>query len=533
MASVNPAQASGDRLQHIESLTDASLAHLDVEDLLSELLDRVREILQVDTAAVLLLDPGGERLVAIAAKGIEEEVTQGVRIPVGRGFAGRIAAEKGPVILNRVDHTNVLNPILRERGICSLLGVPLLSGGEVVGVLHVGSLSPRTFTDDDTNLLQVVADRVALATRARLSEVERSAALTLQRSLLPGRLPRLPGVDFAARYIPGEEGGVGGDWYDVFLLPSEALCVVMGDVAGRGLRAAVVMGRLRSTVRSYALIADEPAEILTLVDRKLRHFERGEMATVLLAIFDPALTHVTISSAGHPVPVVVDRNAPAALIDVPIDPPIGIGLAPKRRSTSMPIEPDTVFCLYTDGLVERRGVPLDDRFDMLCDAVTLDSPEAVCAAVAGRLIGSHPPGDDVSLLVVSRSGVDTHGTFLVDVPAHPASLREIRAALRRWLTTAGASEEEINDIVVAVGEATANAVEHAYGAAGGSVTVRGELQGSDVVLCVSDTGSWRSPRGEGRGRGTLIMETTTDDFRVEQRAAGTNVHLRRRLARPR
>ena len=521
----------GDRLGHIESLTDAALAHLEVEELLVELLDRVREILDVDTAAVLLLDARSDHLVATAARGIEEEVSQGVRIPVGRGFAGKIAAEKRPVILDHVDHTNVMNPILRERGVCSMLGVPLLTAGTVVGVLHVGTLTPRVFTPEDTDLLQLVADRIALATQARLSDAERSAAIALQKSLLPDRLPQMRGIEFAARYVPGEAGGVGGDWYDVFVLPSERICVVMGDVAGRGLRAAVVMGRLRSTVRAYALTVDDPAEILTLVDRKLRHFERGEMATVLLAVFEASLASVTFSAAGHPVPVIVEGDSPACLMDVPIDPPLGVGPAPRRRSTVVPIEPDTVLCLYTDGLIERRNVSLDDRFDLLCDSVTRDAPEGVCATVMGQLIGAEYPKDDVSLLVVRRTDAATYSPLDLRVPAQPASLREIRAALRRWLASVGARQEEVHDIVVAVGEATANAVEHAYGAAGGTVAVHAELQSDDVFIRISDAGRWRAPRGVGRGRGTLIMETTTDEFRVEQGMDGTDVFLRRHLDR--
>jgi phosphoserine phosphatase RsbU/P len=148
------ASTADHRLRQIELVTDAALAHLGVEDLLVELLERVQGLLEVDTAAVLLLDRSSEYLVATAAKGIEAEVRQGVRIPLGRGFAGRIAADKQPVLLEHVDHTNVLNPILRECGIRSLLGVPLLSSGEVIGVLHVGTLGARRFTDHDVTLLQ-------------------------------------------------------------------------------------------------------------------------------------------------------------------------------------------------------------------------------------------------------------------------------------------------------------------------------------------------------------------------------------------
>jgi sigma-B regulation protein RsbU (phosphoserine phosphatase) len=141
------ATSDGDRLRRVEAVTDARLAHLDVDELLKELLDRVCDLLDVDTAAVLLLDSSRRFLVATAARGLEEEVRQGVQIPMGKGFAGRIAAEKRAVIIEKVDHSNVLNPILREKGIVSLLGVPLVVGGAVMGVLHVGTLSIRRFSE--------------------------------------------------------------------------------------------------------------------------------------------------------------------------------------------------------------------------------------------------------------------------------------------------------------------------------------------------------------------------------------------------
>ena len=171
--------------QHIlrlQAVTDVALAHLELNDLLAELLKRIRMILEVDTTAVLLLDPATNDLVARAAVGLEEEVERGVRIPVGQGFAGRIAAERRPVYLPDVDHADVLNPLLREKGIKSLLGVPLLMEGEPLGVLHVGSLVPREFAQDEVDLLQLVADRAALAiSHARLFESERDARARLER----------------------------------------------------------------------------------------------------------------------------------------------------------------------------------------------------------------------------------------------------------------------------------------------------------------------------------------------------------------
>ncbi len=171
-----PEGSTSERVRRLQSVTDAALAHLRLDELLAALLDRTRQILEVDTCAILLLDEETNELVARAALGIEEEVEQGVRVPVGGGFAGRIAAEKRPVILDDVDHAHVLNPILREKGIKSMLGVPLVVEGEVRGVLHVGSLHLRDFRKDDVELLQLVADRAALAIEhARLFEAERAA----------------------------------------------------------------------------------------------------------------------------------------------------------------------------------------------------------------------------------------------------------------------------------------------------------------------------------------------------------------------
>jgi signal transduction histidine kinase len=171
-----PEGATTERVRRLQSVTDAALAHLRLDELLDALLERTRQILEVDTCAILLLDEDTNELVARAALGIEEEVEQGVRVPVGGGFAGRIAAEKRPVILDDVDHAHVLNPILREKGIKSMLGVPLVVEGEVRGVFHVGSLRHRAFQEDEVELLQLVADRAALAIEhARLFEAERAA----------------------------------------------------------------------------------------------------------------------------------------------------------------------------------------------------------------------------------------------------------------------------------------------------------------------------------------------------------------------
>ena len=176
-----PEASTSEHVRRLQSVTDAALAHLRLDELLAALLERTRQILEVDTCAILLLDEETNELVARAALGIEEEVDQGVRVPVGGGFAGRIAAEKRPVILDDVDHAHVLNPLLREKGIKSMLGVPLVVEGEVRGVLHVGSLHFRAFDETEVELLQLVADRAALAIEhARLFEAERAARVRIE-----------------------------------------------------------------------------------------------------------------------------------------------------------------------------------------------------------------------------------------------------------------------------------------------------------------------------------------------------------------
>jgi serine phosphatase RsbU (regulator of sigma subunit) len=393
-----------DQLRRIESFTDSALAHLDADALLEELLDRVREFLHADTVAILVLDDKTGRLAALAARGLEEEVRQGFRISIGEGFAGRVAAEKQPVILDRVDNKTVRNVLLRTKRLRSLLGVPLLAYGELLGVLHVGSRSEHAFDEADAQLLQLVADRVAMALLARRSESERTAAVALQHSLVPERLATIAGLELASRYVTADDGGVGGDWYDLFPLPSGHICVVMGDVAGRGLQAAVVMGRLRSTVRAYAMETLDPAAVLHRVDRKLTHFEPREMATILFAVLDPSLATMQVSTAGHPAPLLALPDTPTRFVDMAVDPPVGIS-APRspRHTTTVDLPAGALLCAFTDGLVERRQASIDDRLDMLRAAVSADAPETVCETVMTNLIGSEPTKDDTALLVLRRT----------------------------------------------------------------------------------------------------------------------------------
>jgi serine phosphatase RsbU (regulator of sigma subunit) len=278
--------------------------------------------------------------------------------------------------------------------------VPLLVQGAVLGVLHVGTLRDRVFTADDAALLQLAADRAAVAVQSLRTREDRAAAVALQRSLVPSALPAVAGVEVAARYVPGS-GHVGGDWYDVFVLPSGKLALVVGDVAGSGLAAAVVMGRIRSALRAYALEFPGPADVLGKLDRKMQYFEDNAiMATVCYAVLDPATGQLAVSLAGHLPPVIAAPGQHGALAEIAADLPIGIADPSRREVTTLTLAPGAVLCLYTDGLVERRDEPIDEGLARLCQAVMPGPPEDVCVSAMQAMVGRQPPGDDIALLVL-------------------------------------------------------------------------------------------------------------------------------------
>jgi putative methionine-R-sulfoxide reductase with GAF domain len=390
----------GEQLRRLLAVTDAALTQLDVEELLTELVTRTRDLMATDTSTILLLEPSGRALVATAAVGLEEEVRLGARVPFGEGFAGRIAASAKPMVLDRVDRSTVVNPILIEEHLAVMAGVPIMAGERVLGVLHVGSRVPRRFTEKDIELLRTVADRAGVVAQARISRLERQTTVALQRSLLPARPPDVPGYDVAARYVPGAEVGVGGDWYDLFALPSGHVAVVIGDVAGNGLRAAVVMGRIRSALRAYALETTDPADVLTRLDRKIQLFEPGAVATVAYAVMDPTRTTMTLSLAGHLPPILLDGGR-ARLLEAPADLPLGAYPGAPRTTVSVPV-PDALL-MYTDGLVERRGQPIDDGIGAVLAALGPGTADDLCAQ-AISILHTSTGSDDVAVIAVCRTG---------------------------------------------------------------------------------------------------------------------------------
>jgi serine phosphatase RsbU (regulator of sigma subunit) len=278
----------------------------------------------------------------------------------------------------------------------------MINAGRLIGVLHVGVLTHRQFTDDDVELLQLVADRASLATQARLSQLDRATTVALQNSLLPARPAGIPGLDVAARYIPGSDDGVGGDWYDLFTLPSGNVGIAIGDVAGSGLRAAVVMGRIRSALRAYAMETDDPADVLTRLDRKVQRFEPDAMATVLYGVLDVDLRNLTLSSGGHLPPIFVTDRAPGKPLNITPDLPLGAHQDAPRHNIHAEIGRGESLFLYTDGLVERRNRSIIAGISDLATGLICGPADTMCATALARLLGNEPAHDDVAALAVRR-----------------------------------------------------------------------------------------------------------------------------------
>jgi phosphoserine phosphatase RsbU/P len=395
-------------VESLQRVTEAALAYLDLDDLLSELLDRTTEILDVDTAAILLLEEDRGALVARAAKGLEEEVERGFNLPVGAGFAGRIAASHQPVVIEDLDDSpiEIVNPLLREKGVQSLLGVPLVVERRLVGVLHVGTLEQRDFGSDDIHLLRTVGDRAALAIEhGRLTD-QRRVARHLQKRLLPQALPEIPALELAARYLPASnDTGVGGDWYDVIALPEGRVGVAIGDVVGKGAQAAAYMGELRSALRAYALEGLGPAWTLTKLARFV-DMQRGQMATLIYAIVDPGDSRMRIARAGHPYPLLVHPERGGIYLTSAGGPPLGIGEVDGFPEQESAIGAGSTLLLYTDGLLERRGKRITDPESALAETAYASPPdtETLCDTVIRRFVREQPSEDDVALLAVRNAG---------------------------------------------------------------------------------------------------------------------------------
>ncbi len=520
------------RRSHLLSITDSALGYMSLEGMLSELLERIRSSLDVDTAAVLLLDEDRGVLVARAARGLEEEVRQGVQVPLARGFAGRVAAEARPIIIEDLDHAEVVNPILRQKGIRSMLGVPVHVEGRVIGVMHIGTLVQRHFDEDDVTLLQLAADRAALAIdNARISE-QRAVTEIMQRTLLPDALPQIPGMRFSAKYLPASSGiKIGGDWYDVFQLANGRVAFVIGDVVGRGVLAASGMVEIRTALRAYMMQGHKLTVVISMLNELLVLMGRSRGATLSILELDPETEELEAVTAGHLPPLLVEPDGHTRLLEQTHGLPVGVRTGHQYQACRYPFPTGSRLLLYTDGLIERRDESIDEGFGRLtvaAQAAAQHTDSSFADRVYRALVDETPLEDDVALLAIES--VPLEDTLKMTLPARPNVLGGLRKTLGRWLQAAGADENELFDITLSTSEAAANAIEHAYGAREASFTVRCDHDGQDVTVTVRDLGRWRTGRRQGGGRGLEIMRSLVDNVAIDSDDAGTAVTMTKRLS---
>jgi PAS domain S-box-containing protein len=531
------AEAVAETMGKLQAVTDVALRHLTLDDLLEAVLPRVRDTMAVDAVGILLIGEhdAGEAFASGAVITPEGRTDTGARIPVARGFSRRIAGTGEVVAIDGVTDQEVLHPLLKDSGIVSLAAAPMAVEGRLHGVLQVATTKRRRFTSADQRLLQLIADRAALAVQhARLYEREHGIVETLQRALLPSRLPQLPGVQVAARYLPGGMGSdvdVGGDWYDVFPLDNGRIGVAIGDVAGHGLRAAALMGQLRNSLRAYAIEGHPPAVVVDRLNRLVRDLEQGWMATLLYMVLSPDDSEVRFANAGH-MPALALEMGDARFIDVQRGPPLGVGADNEYVEVAETVQPGTTLFVYTDGLVEQPGVAPDVTLAQLAKnalASTAGDPDRLCDHLVHAQLGEGQPRDDVAFVAIHT--VPLSGDRLaLRLPAEPKALSSVRRALMRWLEQAGATGEEAQAIQLACHEACTNAIEHGYRFGEATFEVVGELRDGELTLMVIDSGGWRGAGDADRGRGFALMEGLMDGVEVTPGRDGTTVVMTRRLA---
>ncbi len=392
---------SAHRIRQLEAIVLAGLMPHDFDEALSSLLRTAQQILPGDRADILLLDEAGERLAirATAGPGASAEPSESP-VALGEGLFGSAAASGQSSLIE--DLSTVAGPHgPARRG--SLIRTPLRVEGQVIGVLAASAPSPGCFSAADLRLLEIVGERVALAVgQAQIRDREQRLVETLQRALLPQQLPAVPGVEIAARYRP-RATSVGGDFYDAVALADGTVGIAIGDVTGKGLRAAAAMGRLRSALHAYALDSPSPAAVLRRLDRFAA--ADGAIATALYLVLDPATGRVTLASAGHLPPLIVEGDHARYLeLGAALSPPLGLSVE-RRREMDIDLLDGSALVLYTDGLIERtRNV--DEGLPALREAASRSiggSLDALCEHLLAALAPASRYRDDVALLAVRRT----------------------------------------------------------------------------------------------------------------------------------
>ncbi|MFI1989114.1 SpoIIE family protein phosphatase [Actinoplanes sp. NPDC020271] len=398
-------------------------------------------------------------------------------------------------------------------------------------VLWVEPSSRRPFTEQDQTLLALLAGHLGQGLRrVHRIDQQRETALALQRAILgPAQLP----AGFAVRYEPATRPlKVGGDWYDTIPLPDGRIGIVVGDCVGHGLQAATVMGQLRSACRAVLLQESSPARALAALDRFAALLPGASCATVFCGVLDPANGHLRYSAAGHPPPIVALADGSTHLLEQGRSRPIAIRPDEPRHEATYDLPPRTTLLLYTDGLVERRRQPLTTGIAAAVTAVRSGrrTPvEDLATEVMERLAPAGGYDDDVALLLYRQPG-----PLELEFPAESTRLAPVRSALRGWLERCGVDPVTVQNVLVAAGEACANAIEHGNrDVTGGLIRLRAAATADALRLVVTDSGRWRIPRpGDNphRGRGIMLMRAFMGEVTITTGTTGTIIDMQTRIA---
>ncbi len=532
------AEAVARTVRTLQILSDAALAHLEMHGLTTELVERAATLFQADSACLLLRDENAPGLGVHAARGVLP-VTPENRVMLGEGTLGSLAVGRQPALLVG-EELPLLEPGRPEAGagvdaaqIASLMVVPLVTADELLGLIVLGATAEDRFDAGALELLTLAADRMAIA----IDHVQRFAhgrqlVETLQRSLLPDRLPHHPRLELAARYLPsGLAPQIGGDWYDAIELDRDRTAVMIGDVVGHGVRAATTMSELRNALRAFAVEGHSPGSALHQLDRVVHAtFGPGMIATVLFLIIDASKGTVSLSRAGHPPPALRTAGGEIRYLETGGTLPLGIDDRVKADEAQYDLSPGDTLLLFTDGLVERRRESINTGFDRLREAFT-NAPtdvEELCDYILERTVTEQASHDDVAVLAVRVLGPPL-GALELTLPAKAASVPLVRHRLRVWLNENVPELDQIAryDLEVAWSEACTNVIRHAYGPGDATFEVSAARDGDAVLLQIHDTGQWRPPRGQHGGRGIALMRELCDQVRVDRGSAGTTVTMRR------
>lgn len=404
---------------------------------------------------------------------------------------------------------------------------PLIARGRLLGAMRVEGGSADLL--DGVSLWDELATRVAVSIDAGQTFArERYVADTLQRALLPEHLPHDDRLAFDAAYLPGAaEAEVGGDWYDAFRLPDGRIAFSVGDVAGHGLRAAIVMGEVRQAVRAAAHDAASPAAVLERANAIVNMRPAPVMVTALFGVVDPTDGVVTYACAGHPAPILALPDG-AAMVLSSAGLPLGIvdSCDAVDRTTTIPA--GAMLVGYTDGAIEFARDPIAGERQLVSTAgvVAQHGTREAARRLLDRLFADTRNTDDVAALTISGPP-DVHGrTFRFVSTALPAIVPFVRRAFERWLDANGIVEDERFAVIVATGEAMANAVEHAYAGSVGTVALEASLDDRQLHVVVEDAGRWRpAQRRDERGRGLPLMRTMMDGVEIRTNSGRTSVRL--------